>query len=74
MKLAYPARLLWFDVESRYEATRPRRGNECAVLWFDVESRYEATRPSLPVYTVQLWFDVESRYEATFQYVNGCMS
>ncbi len=37
--------LLWFDVESRYEATF---GFSCVsgnLLWFDVESRYEATEP-----------------------------
>ncbi len=34
--------MLWFDVESKYEATH--RGNADGVLWFDVESKYEATR------------------------------
>ena len=34
---------LWFDVESRYEATRRTIGTDASMLWFDVESRYEAT-------------------------------
>ena len=34
---------LWFDVESKYEATNslPEVGD--VQLWFDVESKYEAT-------------------------------
>ena len=35
--------MLWFDVESRYEATACLRSSSAALLWFDVESRYEAT-------------------------------
>ena len=34
---------LWFDVESRYEATVDGRVIDIKELWFDVESRYEAT-------------------------------
>lgn len=35
--------MLWFDVESRYEATCQSRSVERSLLWFDVESRYKAT-------------------------------
>ena len=35
--------LLWFDVESRYEATGSNDTSLNLPLWFDVESRYEAT-------------------------------
>ena len=35
---------LWFDVESRYEATSLLIDASLLRLWFDVESRYEATR------------------------------
>ncbi len=35
--------MLWFDVESRYEATATKELQEMVLLWFDVESRYEAT-------------------------------
>ena len=34
---------LWFDVESRYEATKDMIYVRSKELWFDVESRYEAT-------------------------------
>ena len=35
--------MLWFDVESRYEATANSILIKVNQLWFDVESRYEAT-------------------------------
>ena len=35
--------MLWFDVESRYEATHGKGQTGGCQLWFDVESRYEAT-------------------------------
>ena len=34
---------LWFDVESKYEATNKFLGVLLSALWFDVESKYEAT-------------------------------
>ena len=36
--------MLWFDVESKYEATPDTRGGRGHQLWFDVESKYEATQ------------------------------
>ena len=60
--------LLWFDVESRYEATVTVARHINLVLWFDVESRYEATVDQRIVPITLLWFDVESRYEATPMY------
>ena len=56
---------LWFDVESRYEATACCVSNFGNLLWFDVESRYEATILPKTAAIMELWFDVESRYEAT---------
>ena len=35
--------MLWFDVESRYKATKYFRILNKNMLWFDVESRYKAT-------------------------------
>ncbi len=35
--------MLWFDVESKYEATLTMRRAVTTQLWFDVESKYEAT-------------------------------
>ena len=35
--------MLWFDVESKYEATISPTNFEAVMLWFDVESKYEAT-------------------------------
>ncbi len=35
--------MLWFDVESKYEATSTPYRGEYDRLWFDVESKYEAT-------------------------------
>ena len=35
--------MLWFDVESRYKATKSMRLLPVCTLWFDVESRYKAT-------------------------------
>ena len=57
---------MWFDVESRYEATIIPPASASKRLWFDVESRYEATQLDKVFKQKQLWFDVESRYEATF--------
>ena len=34
---------LWFDVESKYEATFYVVNVSEPLLWFDVESKYEAT-------------------------------
>ena len=34
---------LWFDVESKYEATTQALSRQNLSLWFDVESKYEAT-------------------------------
>ncbi len=34
---------LWFDVESKYEATPSECYKMKLLLWFDVESKYEAT-------------------------------
>ena len=59
---------LWFDVESRYEATDETEENPKNELWFDVESRYEATLSIASFWRLLLWFDVESRYEATVSY------
>ncbi len=56
---------LWFDVESKYEATRSRSLSYVRWLWFDVESKYEATLLRSIKSAVLLWFDVESKYEAT---------
>ena len=36
--------MLWFDVESKYEATLTMRRAVTTQLWFDVESKYEATQ------------------------------
>ncbi len=36
--------MLWFDVESKYEATVVRFRGKVEQLWFDVESKYEATK------------------------------
>ena len=57
--------MLWFDVESKYEATRTSVHERLTKLWFDVESKYEATHDSGTISTFSLWFDVESKYEAT---------
>ena len=38
-------KLLWFDVESKYEATLMLFLIAQTLLWFDVESKYEATAP-----------------------------
>ena len=57
--------MLWFDVESRYEATNRYVLMSVEWLWFDVESRYEATTHIARKTVSSLWFDVESRYEAT---------
>ena len=57
--------LLWFDVESKYEATDDTIRSSPTRLWFDVESKYEATLDAFPPFSVGLWFDVESKYEAT---------
>ena len=35
--------MLWFDVESKYEATFAPSLHAARELWFDVESKYEAT-------------------------------
>ena len=35
-------RMLWFDVESKYEATIASEYGPTTLLWFDVESKYEA--------------------------------
>ena len=35
---------LWFDVESKYEATQTDNHAFRSSLWFDVESKYEATK------------------------------
>ncbi len=35
--------MLWFDVESKYEATISGFNTNEITLWFDVESKYEAT-------------------------------
>ncbi len=57
--------MLWFDVESKYEATVQLMAAPQPQLWFDVESKYEATlAKSIPISSM-LWFDVESKYEAT---------
>ena len=37
---------LWFDVESKYEATVLPPTISNLQLWFDVESKYEATVPA----------------------------
>ena len=60
---------LWFDVESKYEATCRRSCRRCRWLWFDVESKYEATQFITKNLIVQLWFDVESKYEATESFI-----
>ena len=56
---------LWFDVESKYEATLVPVITNSVLLWFDVESKYEATLQFLKYKILMLWFDVESKYEAT---------
>ena len=38
---------LWFDVESKYEATGIVESVIKSELWFDVESKYEATHTSM---------------------------
>ncbi len=40
----YDGTMLWFDVESKYEATMNSQSRLKMMLWFDVESKYEATR------------------------------
>ena len=62
---------LWFDVESRYEATKMHAKRQKKKLWFDVESRYEATIRCFMDGHGLLWFDVESRYEATRHELQG---
>ena len=62
--------MLWFDVESKYEATFLDAVGKHIVLWFDVESKYEATYYFLVFVKVRLWFDVESKYEATIGETN----
>ena len=56
---------LWFDVESKYEATSIWQEVDSQWLWFDVESKYEATVTLAQDTIYALWFDVESKYEAT---------
>ena len=34
---------LWFDVEKRYNTTRPFKATHSSRLWFDVEKRYNTT-------------------------------
>ena len=41
--------MLWFDVESKYEATKRQHYSRSAALWFDVESKYEATGTDQPI-------------------------
>ena len=57
--------VLWFDVESKYEATLVILSHTLLTLWFDVESKYEATNDGGRLLYMLLWFDVESKYEAT---------
>ena len=35
--------MLWFDVERRYNSTRPDFLSNRPQLWFDVERRYNST-------------------------------
>ena len=68
--------VLWFDVESKYEATLVILSHTLLTLWFDVESKYEATNDGGRLLYMLLWFDVESKYEATLDKVSemedGC--
>ena len=66
MALPFSERMwLWFDVESKYEATHGILMCIYSLLWFDVESKYEATVAEIQKKAAALWFDVESKYEAT---------
>ncbi len=40
-------RLLWFDVEKRYNTTRVIELLKGSLLWFDVEKRYNTTLDSV---------------------------
>ena len=59
--------MLWFDVEWRYNTTRPTDKTDKGWLWFDVEWRYNTTyRTNVRIF-FELWFDVEWRYNTTYK-------
>ena len=63
--LRFGAKVLWFDVEERYNTTYHMENAVDFQLWFDVEERYNTTNEQQQIMMITLWFDVEERYNTT---------